>query len=306
MYKENEEFSSEFVNLIKKEWNQNRQNKILPILSTIERTSPMISFEGFSEEWDKYLNLINSFKQISVSSNNSKRDLALIIKTIPKETYEMVTEGINMNENINSIIFAINRSQRSYYKNNILYKEGSNISFAPRFKGENYDVNSLQLAIDAQWTEQFQQSFYYSVQDTELISKWMQRMMRDKTSFWFDHITYDRIRNDYKEVKQWYIHYVEEKKKQGPIKSKERKHSDNKRKMRGDSSNINSEIESKDESATDSQALNSPEVKIKSYRKFTENIDTTQSLRFENMQDDSSDNFIKYYLIEIIYIVQDL
>lgn len=35
--------------------------------------------------------------------------------------------------------------------------------------------------------------------------------MRDKTSLWFDQITYDRIRKDYKQVRGDFNHYIQEK-----------------------------------------------------------------------------------------------
>jgi dipeptidase len=52
---------------------------------------------------------------------------------------------------------------------------------------------------------------YFIDNEEECISRWMGRMMRDKTSLWFDQITYERIRNDYKEVRKDFNHYIQEK-----------------------------------------------------------------------------------------------
>ena len=55
--------------------------------------------------------------------------------------------------------------------------------------------------INSKWVEQIKQSFYYYEDDKECISRWMQDMMKDRTSLWFDAIKYQEIRCDYKEVR---------------------------------------------------------------------------------------------------------
>lgn len=58
-------------------------------------------------------------------------------------------------------------------------------------------------------------------------------MMRDRTSFWFDSITYDRIKSDYKAVKQDFNYYIKDKQLRSPTMKTDgsnvsiRKYSDN-------------------------------------------------------------------------------
>jgi len=76
--------------------------------------------------------------------------------------------------------------------------------------------------ISDQWNIEFMQSIYFVDNEEECISRWMQRMMKDKTSFWFDQIMYDTIRNDYKEVRKDFNHYIQEK----SLKIKNRKNTE--------------------------------------------------------------------------------
>lgn len=78
-------------------------------------------------------------------------------------------------------------------------------------------VKAIEKHVETQWVNQFYQSFYY-INNTECISRWMHRMMRDKTSFWFDQITYDKIRNDYREVRQNFTDYIQDKPTKSPRK----------------------------------------------------------------------------------------
>ena len=61
-------------------------------------------------------------------------------------------------------------------------------------------INVVQF-VNSKWAEQVKHSFYYYEDDEECISRWMQNMMKDRTSFWFDTIKYQEIRCDYKEVR---------------------------------------------------------------------------------------------------------
>lgn len=60
------------------------------------------------------------------------------------------------------------------------------------------EESSMKSFINSKWVEQIFQSFYYIEDQSECISRWMLKMMKDKTSFWFDNIKYIEIRNDYK------------------------------------------------------------------------------------------------------------
>jgi hypothetical protein len=42
--------------------------------------------------------------------------------------------------------------------------------------------------------------------------------MKDRTSFWFDSITYDSIKSDYKAVKQDFNYYIKDKQLRSPVK----------------------------------------------------------------------------------------
>ena len=76
----------------------------------------------------------------------------------------------------------------------LLMKEENN-----RIKGRILGVFQY---IGAQWTEQFKQSFYYIENNEEWFSRKLKKMMRDRSSLWFDYIGYDQIKNDYKAVKR--------------------------------------------------------------------------------------------------------
>ena len=123
----------------------------------------------------------------------------------------MVSKAINMDKPINSMVSKINR----YHRNSIkyyLHKERNLFSYdfvTPETEEKYY--KEITMRIDKQWTKQLQQTFYYQNHDSEQISWWMLRMMRDRTSFWFDEISYEQIRNDYKEVKQNYLNFIEDK-----------------------------------------------------------------------------------------------
>jgi hypothetical protein len=49
----------------------------------------------------------------------------------------------------------------------------------------------------------------------------MKIMMKDRTSFWFDSITYDSIKSDYKAVKQDFNYYIKDKQLRSPVKKVE-------------------------------------------------------------------------------------
>lgn len=66
------------------------------------------------------------------------------------------------------------------------------------------------------------------------------------------------------------------------MKNKERRISGLSKRQRDDSSNTLSEMDQKEDKASEYLATLSPETKLISNRKFTENIETTQSLRFES------------------------
>lgn len=266
---------------------------MLPILNVIQGNPEANKIREFAEEVSKYSDLIASFQKIDFDSLDPKHDLSILIKSIPKWTYQTIALGINASRGVNSILEDIKRNQRAYYKQHVIHKEGSCITFHSKLRGESFEVNSVQRSIEDEWAEQFQQSFYYIVEDSEFISWWMQRMMRDKTSFWFDQLTYERIRNDYKEVKQWYIHYAEEKKKQKSMKNKERRISGFTRRQRDDFANTYSEMDLKEPQVPVNLGSDSPETKLISNRKFTENIETTQSLRFESGKWDSENSLAK-------------
>ena len=56
--------------------------------------------------------------------------------------------------------------------------------------------------IKDQWIEEFQKSFHYTENEEEYISKSMEKMMRDKSSFWFDQTAYNEIKKDFSVVRR--------------------------------------------------------------------------------------------------------
>ena len=116
----------------------------------------------------------------------------------------MVNKAINMNSHLNSMVCKFNRYHRNSIKYN-LYKERNIFTYEFNHnEAENKFYTDMVHKIDRQWVKQLHQLFYYQKVDSEQISRWMIRMMRDKTSFWFDEISFEQIRSDFNEVKQSY------------------------------------------------------------------------------------------------------
>lgn len=165
--------------------------------------------------------------KFQANSNSIKSDLASFLKQLPKEILESASKMLNMDHTINNLIYTINKAQKDYFKAQI-NKESQSISiFQPPSIRNSPEFEAVHKFVEAEWMEQFKQSFYYIQEGGENISQWMLRMMKDKTSFWFDHITYEKIRNDYKRVRQDYNNYVDDQKMVENSKKAKRKKSTN-------------------------------------------------------------------------------
>ena len=66
------------------------------------------------------------------------------------------------------------------------------------FMERNFKIrNDISHFIESQWIEEYQQSFHYREDKEGYISKAMERMMKDKSSFWFNQSGYNSIKKDY-------------------------------------------------------------------------------------------------------------
>jgi len=74
---------------------------------------------------------------------------------------------------------------------------------AEDFMEKNFAIKeTIFQYIEDQWIEEFQKSFHYTENEEEYISKSMKKMMRDKSSFWFDQTAYNEIKKDFSVVRR--------------------------------------------------------------------------------------------------------
>lgn len=133
------------------------------------------------------------------------------MKKLSKDTYETVSCCININHAINNLTSNVYKCQRQNYKNEFNNESNKAKIQLPPITINNDSYNQIRTQLNQYWVKEINNSRYFVDNNDEYLSRWMDRMMKDKTSFWFDQISYDKIRNDYKRVEKDYNFYVQEK-----------------------------------------------------------------------------------------------
>ena len=150
--------------------------------------------------FDNFKRIIDSLINYEASKKMAKEEMSLLLKSVKPEWL------IQINRAFSTVHNAPIQSKHQGSDN----ARNSSSRHTPKLKypicpiRDDKPYKKMEQFVNSEWIEQVKQSFYYHEDSEECISRWMQNMMKDKTSFWFDAIKYQEIRCDYKEVKNSY------------------------------------------------------------------------------------------------------
>ena len=148
-------------------------------------------------DFDSFKIIIDQLINITPSQEKIKEEMTALLKSINIKWLMRINQILELDRKVLS---------NNMYKDVEKMKKSSHyslpkIEYHPELEIDDNSYKKVVQFINSKWAEQIKQSFYYYEDDEECISRWMQDMMKDRTSFWFDAIKYQEIRCDYKEVR---------------------------------------------------------------------------------------------------------
>ena len=212
-FSENQQFSNEIVQLLKQKTNEsllNRSSQVVEIpieeekqffdLSKNNSTifgvmKGSIDMSYDESNFDSFKTVIDELINITPSQEKVKQEMSMLLKSIDLRWLTFIHQILERNR---KVLNSMTKDTESLEK--CLIESSQNLKY-PKIDIDDSSYKNVVQFVNSKWAEQVKHSFYYYEDDEECISRWMQNMMKDRTSFWFDTIKYQEIRCDYKEVR---------------------------------------------------------------------------------------------------------